>query len=52
MLERINNGDKAHLRNVRAAIAGSREEMLLALEQMKTSGITRCKWQARRLMPA
>lgn len=38
MLERIHNGDKAHLRNVRAAIAGSREEMLLALEQMKTSG--------------
>ncbi len=39
MLERIHNGDNAHLRNVRAAIAGSREEMLLALEQMKTSGI-------------
>jgi type IV secretion system protein VirD4 len=39
MLERINNGHNAHLRNVRAAIAGSREEMLLALEQMKSSGI-------------
>ena len=39
MLERIHNGHNAHLRNVRAAIAGSREEMLLALEQMKASGI-------------